>query len=145
MKAALLFLCSFMMFQNDIDFEIEHNHCVPLEEVVEQKASFKVVKTEKGLASWYGNENKVASDGKKIEHKMPSIAHRSLPLGTQVKVTCVKTNKSVIAVVVDRGPYIRGRIADLNIPAAKKIGILTKGLATILLEVIQPTEDIIPS
>lgn len=142
MKAITLFLCFTMYFNNDINVEQEINHCVPVEDI---KPQLKVVKTEKGVASWYGHENKIACDGKKIEHNIPALAHKTLPIGTTVKVTCTKTNKSVIAVVVDRGPYIKGRVADLNIPAAKQLNLINKGITTVILEILQPTIENVTS
>ena len=89
---------------------------------------------QKGIASWYGKENYKSCTGKRLNHKKPALAHRTLPLGSFVKITDTKTNKSVVAVVEDRGPYINGRIADLNIAAAKELGILKCGVAKVTLE-----------
>lgn len=89
---------------------------------------------EKGVASWYGEENRVSASGKRLNHSVPALAHKTLPLGTMVKVTNTKTKASVIAVVEDRGPYKKGRIADLNLPAAKKLGMVKSGLAKVTVE-----------
>jgi rare lipoprotein A len=93
--------------------------------------------TQKGIASWYGKENYKSCTGKRLEHKKPALAHKTLPMGTVVKITDTKTKKSVVAVVEDRGPYISGRIADLNIPAAKELGILKCGIAKVTLEKVK--------
>jgi rare lipoprotein A len=87
-----------------------------------------------GIASWYDKENKISSTGKKIKHNSPALAHRTFPIGTWVKITDTNTRKSVVAVVEDRGPYIRGRVVDLNKSAAKKLGILKKGVAKVSVE-----------
>ena len=92
--------------------------------------------TQRGIASWYGRENFVASTGKRLKHKSPALAHRTLPIGTLVKITALKTNRTVLAVVEDRGPYKHNRIADLNYPAAKELGIVKSGLTRVKLEVI---------
>jgi len=90
-----------------------------------------------GYASWYGRENSVSSLGKPIQHtKYPALAHKKIPLGTKVKITNLKNNKSVIAVVEDRGPYTKNRIADLNISAARNIGMITDGVVPISLEIL---------
>ncbi len=89
---------------------------------------------EMGIASWYGKENYKSCTGKKLDHQKPALAHKTIPLGTIVKITDIKTKKSVVAVVEDRGPYVKGRIADLNIPAAKELGILKCGIAKVTLE-----------
>lgn len=137
MKAIILFLCLYLSTETYVEINEEYNHCVPVEHI-QQHQEFKVVKTEKGIASWYGFENKVACDGKRIDHIKPALAHRTLPIGTKVRITCTKTKKSVIATVVDRGPYIKGRIVDLNIPAAKQLNILNKGVTTVLVEILKP-------
>jgi rare lipoprotein A len=92
---------------------------------------------EKGIASWYGKENYKSCTGKRLDHKNPALAHKTLPMGTLVKITDTKTKKSVVAVVEDRGPYISGRIADLNIPAAKELGILKCGIAKVTIEKVK--------
>lgn len=92
---------------------------------------------QRGIASWYGTENSRSCTGKRLHHKNPALAHRTLPIGTKVKVTNIKTRKSVVAVVEDRGPYVFGRIVDLNIAAAKEIGIIKCGVAKVTVEKIK--------
>lgn len=98
---------------------------------------FNASAAEKGVASWYGAENSVSASGKKLHHKVPALAHKTLPLGSMVKITNTKTKSSVVAIVEDRGPYKAGRIVDLNLPAAKKLGIVKTGLATVKVERIR--------
>lgn len=86
-----------------------------------------------GYASWYGAENKISSAGKPIQHKYPALAHKHLPLGTKVKIVNTKNKASVVAVVEDRGPYTKNRIADLNIAAAKAIDIIKDGVVKVEL------------
>lgn len=92
---------------------------------------------ERGIASWYGAENRVSPSGKRLNHRVPALAHKSLPIGCMVKITNIKTKATVIAKVEDRGPYKHGRIADLNIAAAKKLGIINSGLAHVTVERIK--------
>lgn len=89
---------------------------------------------QRGIASWYGKENYRSCTGKVLHHSRPALAHKTLPIGTFVKITNTKTKKTVVAVVEDRGPYVAGRIADLNIPAAKELGIIKSGVANVTLE-----------
>ena len=89
---------------------------------------------QKGIASWYGNENRISSSGKRLNKHLPAAAHRYLPLGSLVKVTSTKTKKSVIVLVEDRGPYIKNRIIDLNYKAAKQLGMVKRGLEEVILE-----------
>ena len=92
---------------------------------------------QKGIASWYGTENRISSTGKRIQHYKPALAHRTLPIGTTVKITNIKTHKSVIAVVEDRGPYVYSRIVDVNKAAAKKLGMIKSGTAKVIVEKIK--------
>jgi rare lipoprotein A len=92
---------------------------------------------QKGIASWYGTENRVSSTGKLIQHHRPALAHRTLPIGTMVKITNIKSNKSVIAIVEDRGPYIYSRIVDVNKAAAKQLDIINSGTAKVIVERIR--------
>ncbi len=90
---------------------------------------------ETGYASWYGKENKVGSTGKVLQHyTRPALAHKTLPIGTKVLIVNQKNNRSVVAVVEDRGPYKKGRIADLNYIAAKNIGMINDGVVKVKLE-----------
>jgi rare lipoprotein A len=89
---------------------------------------------EKGMASWYGAENSRSSTGKTLYHKIPAAAHKTLPIGTMIKITSVKNNKSVIAVIEDRGPYTKGRIVDVNRVAASQLGMLKSGVTKVTVE-----------
>jgi len=66
-----------------------------------------------------------------------TAAHRTLPLGSVVRVTNVKTGHSVVVRITDRGPFIRGRILDLSQAAAKKTDVYLSGVATVRLEVLR--------
>ena len=56
-----------------------------------------------------------------------TAAHRTLPLGSIVRVTCVENGESAVVRITDRGPFIEGRIVDLSQAAAEKIGLVRKG------------------
>jgi len=89
-----------------------------------------------GKASWYGPgfHGKQTANGEIFNQNELSAAHRSLPLGTEVEVTNVKTGKSVELEINDRGPYVKGRVIDLSRAAAIDLGIKEKGLATVKIE-----------
>lgn len=88
--------------------------------------------TETGYASWYGKENKISSTGKVLQHtKYPAVAHKTLPIGTRVKIEHLKNKKVITAVVEDRGPYKKCRIIDLNFAAAKELNIIEEGIALV--------------
>jgi rare lipoprotein A len=88
-----------------------------------------------GLASWYGKENKTSSCGKPLHNKTYAAAHRTYPIGAKIRVTYLK--KSIIVVIEDRGPYLKSRIIDLNYLAAKKLGIIKKGIVKVKIEKIK--------
>lgn len=87
---------------------------------------------ETGYASWYGKENRISSTGKILQHtKYPAAAHKTLPIGTKVLITHVKTNKTITAIIEDRGPYKKCRIIDLNLAAASQLGIVKDGVVLV--------------
>jgi rare lipoprotein A len=73
-----------------------------------------------GLASWY-SQGTVTASGERFNPNHHTAAHRHLPLGTKLKVTNLRTQKSVQVRVNDRGPFIKGRVLDLSRGAAKAI------------------------
>ena len=87
---------------------------------------------EYGIASWYGWEsgNRTAM-GESFDPRGLSAAHRTLPLPTKVHVTNLENNRSVVVVVNDRGPFIKGRLIDLSAGAARKIGMRRQGTARV--------------
>lgn len=93
---------------------------------------------ENGIASYYHDSlhgNKTAS-GQIYDKNKISAAHKSLPIGTRVRVTDVRTGKSIEARVNDRGPFVKGRIIDLSRQAAKELGLLKKGVTKVKVEVL---------
>ena len=94
------------------------------------------VSTEIGLASWYGPpyHNHAAADGSIFDQNALTVAHRTLPLGTIVRVTNVATGQSVVAKVTDRGPFVQGRTLDLSLAAAKAIDVYQAGVAKVKIE-----------
>jgi rare lipoprotein A len=91
-----------------------------------------------GIASWYGYDgsgNKTAS-GERYNPEGLTAAHRSLPMGTKIRVTNTRNGRSVVVRINDRGPYIRGRIVDLSAGAARLLGMIGSGIAPVSLEVL---------
>jgi rare lipoprotein A len=94
-------------------------------------------KTQVGTASHYGRGHaglRTAS-GERFNPEAMTCAHRTLPLGSVVKVTNIETGKHVDVTVNDRGPYIRGRIVDLSERAARELGVGDRGLLHVSIEV----------
>jgi rare lipoprotein A len=93
---------------------------------------------ETGLASWYGapyNHHR-GSNGEVYNMHAMTAAHRTLPLGSTVRVTNLKTGHSAVVEITDRGPFIAGRILDLSQAAAKKVDVWGAGVAMVRLEVL---------
>ena len=69
-----------------------------------------------------------------------SAAHRELPLGTIIRVTHLGNGKSIIVKVNDRGPFIKGRILDLSLGAAKKLDMVDEGVAKVKIEIVKAVD-----
>jgi rare lipoprotein A len=99
------------------------------------------VYTESGLASWYGpNYNHHhAADGTTYDQNGMTAAHRTLPLGTTVRVTNLATGEQALVRITDRGPFAPGRIIDLSMGAAKAIGLYRMGIGKVRIEAFAHT------
>lgn len=99
-------------------------------------------KKQKGKASYYSRRATGArtSSGERLHHDSLTCAHRTYPFGTKLKVTNLQTGDWVIVRVTDRGPFGRGRIIDLSYRAARELGILTQGVAMVIVE---PLNDLL--
>jgi len=95
--------------------------------------------TETGKASWYGPpyHNRRGSNGEVYNMHAMTAAHRTLPLGSIVRVTNLKTGHSALVRITDRGPFIPGRVLDLSLAAARKVDIYQPGVAEVRVEVMQ--------
>jgi rare lipoprotein A len=91
-----------------------------------------------GLASWYGKEHagRPMANGEIFDPNLLTAAHRALPLGTRLRVTLLATGRSIIAVITDRGPYVRRRFIDLSQRAAQELGMTKTGLARVRIEIL---------
>ena len=109
------------------------------EETSSIPADAKPLSVETGLASWYGApyHNHRGSNGEIYNMHALTAAHRTLPLGSIVRVTNLKTGHSAIVRITDRGPFVEGRIVDLSLAAAKKVDVWQPGIAKVRLEVLQ--------
>ena len=89
----------------------------------------------RGQASFYSYDQKTAS-GERFDPGAMTAAHRTLPFGTKVRVTCMKTRKSVVVRINDRGPFIKGRIIDVSRAAAQQLGMIGRGVAQVEMHVV---------
>ena len=102
-------------------------------------ANAKPLFVETGLASWYGPpyHNRPAANGEIYDMNAPTAAHRTLPLGSIVRVTNLSTGQRTLVRINDRGPFIEGRIIDLSLAAASEIGVRRAGIAKVRVEVMR--------
>jgi rare lipoprotein A len=92
---------------------------------------------QEGLASVYGKHfnGQTTASGERYDSRALTAAHRTLPLGTEIKVTNLENGKSVRVRINDRGPHVRGRIVDLSSNAAAALGFST-GVARVRIEIL---------
>lgn len=95
--------------------------------------------TLEGLASWYGHSHhgRATASGRRYDMNQLTAAHRTLPLGTRVRVINLTNGRSVIVTITDRGPSVDGRVIDLSYAAAKRIQLIGPGTAPVRLEVLR--------
>jgi rare lipoprotein A len=89
-----------------------------------------------GRASWYGRffHGRRTANGERYDMHALTAAHKTLPLGSYVRVTNPDTSRSVVVRINDRGPYVRSRVIDLSYAAAKAIGMQHLGTARVKIE-----------
>jgi rare lipoprotein A len=95
-----------------------------------------------GVASWYGprHHGRPTASGQPFDMNALVAAHRTLPLGSRVRVTNLDNGRTVVVQIVDRGPYVRGRLIDVSQAAAEALDMLDRGTARVRLEVLPPGE-----
>ncbi len=94
---------------------------------------------EEGLASWYGprfHGRRTASGERFDTHRGMTAAHKTLPFNVCAKVENVRTGRSVVVRINDRGPFAKGRVIDLSKAAAAELGMLRSGVARVRLEAV---------
>ena len=107
--------------------------------VVAEEKAYKAIG--QGTASYYGRElagNRTASGERFNPHGL-TAAHRTLPLGTKLRVTNVANGRSVIVRVNDRGPFVGRRLIDVSLGAAQEIQMVRSGTAQVRLEIVPTT------
>jgi len=93
---------------------------------------------DRGVASWYGESfhGKQAANGEPFDMKALTAAHRTLPLGSVVRVVNLKNGKHAHVKITDRGPYVKNRILDLSRGAATQLGMTEGGLSVVRVQVV---------
>ena len=92
-----------------------------------------------GKASFYSKRatGRMTASGGRLHHESLTCAHRSSPFGTLLQVTNPSNGRMIVVRVNDRGPFVRGRIVDLSWAAAKVLGILSTGVANVIVEPLE--------
>jgi hypothetical protein len=89
-----------------------------------------------GIASFYWQDQMTAS-GERFDRNAFTAAHRTLPMGTRVRVTHLASGRNVVVRINDRGPFTPGRVIDLSKAAAEHIGMTANGLARVRIDVVR--------
>ncbi len=100
---------------------------------------YAVKSVQHGKASWYSirtNNGTQTASGKRLSNQAATAAHKTLPMGTKVRVINEINGKSEVVTITDRGPYIKGRIIDLTIGAAERLGFAKRGVVPVRVEVL---------
>ena len=92
-----------------------------------------------GMASFYGKKfhGRKTANGERFNMNAMTAAHKRLAFGTMVRVTHVQNGRSVVVRINDRGPFSKGRIIDLSYAAAKKLGMISQGVAKVRLRILR--------
>jgi hypothetical protein len=95
--------------------------------------------TLQGVASWYGypHHGRLTASGRRFDMYELTAAHRTLPLGTRLRVTNLTNGRAVVVTVTDRGPFVKQRVLDLSYAAARAIGMIGPGTAPVQLEILE--------
>ncbi len=91
-----------------------------------------------GVAAYYSTDYRGrTASGAHYDPARFTAAHRTLPFGTHVRVTDIKTRRSVVVEVNDRGPFNKGRVIDLSLAAAQELRMIKRGLARVTAQVVE--------
>ena len=92
-----------------------------------------------GRASFYASNlaGRRTASGEPYRPELLTCAHRTLPLGTRLRLTALRTGRSAVVRVNDRGPYARGRILDLSTAVARELGVQPDGEIRVTLQVLE--------
>jgi rare lipoprotein A len=102
------------------------------------EAQFDVGIKDRGVASWYGEQfhGRQAANGEIFDMDALTAAHRTMPLGSIVRVVNLANGKALHVRITDRGPYVNGRILDLSRAAAVQLGMEQEGTTHVQIEIV---------
>lgn len=104
-----------------------------------QDSGDEALKILRGMASWYSvktNGGTKTASGRPLSNTARTAAHKTLPFGTKVRVTSLFNGNSEILYITDRGPYTKGRVIDLTVGSAKRLGFFERGITKVKVEVL---------
>jgi rare lipoprotein A len=102
--------------------------------------SWQIASTQHGKASWYSvrtNGGTRTASGNRLKNADATAAHKTLPMGSKVRVVNLRNGKSEVVTITDRGPFVRGRVIDVTIGVAQRLGFASRGIAPVKLEVLE--------
>lgn len=110
----------------------------------EQAPAGAPIYTEVGMASWYGPpyDKRRGANGEIYDENAITAAHRTLPLGSLIRVTNLQTGQSAMMHITDRGPFVPDRVIDLSEGAAKAVGVWRPGTARVRIDVYESPKPI---
>jgi rare lipoprotein A len=96
-----------------------------------------------GTASYYAEEfdGRKTSNGETYDMNALTAAHRTLPFNTKIRVVNLENMKSVVVRVNDRGPFKDDRVIDVSLEAARQLGLIAKGTASVQIEILEQASD----
>lgn len=111
---------------------------------VEPAPSARPIYSEVGMASWYGPpyNRRRGANGEIYDQNAITAAHRTLPMGSLIRVTNMETGQSAMMRITDRGPFVPNRVIDLSEGAAKKVGVWRPGTARVRIDVYEAPKPI---
>ena len=109
-------------------------------------AAFVPAHETEGLASWYGGkfQGRKTANGEIFDTNKLTAAHKTLPFGTKVKVTNMENGTEVIVRINDRGPFVEERVIDLSRAAADIIGLTSRGIMRVRLDIVEEARPASP-
>ncbi len=124
---------------------VEKSNSGPKQARSEHKAVSKTVSPKPyqvGRASWYGKQfdGRATASGEPFDMYQFTAAHRTLPLGTQVRVTNLANGRAIVVRINDRGPWIEGRVLDLSYAAARVIDMHARGVGRVRIDIVPPAQ-----
>ena len=101
--------------------------------------NWQIASTQHGKASWYSvrtNRGTRTASGERLQNHEATAAHKTLPLGSKVRVVNLRNGKSEVVTITDRGPFVRDRVIDVTLGVAQRLGFASSGVAPVMIEVL---------